>query len=286
MYRVGNLHIDILHERTNKMHIGMISDIHIDINKAYDIFSILRQILDEEKIDVLLIAGDISENSDQTIEFMQSLNKNTVAKCYFVPGNHDMWDIGGKYEKGDTNKVYQKYMESPYCLCGKKVALDKNWSVVGNIGWYDYSFGSPRYCLSDFEKMSLNGRTWGDHLNTKWGVSNQSLQIRMYNELEERLTEAKDKNVILVTHMLTHEYFKVQKVGEWEYFNAFLGSKSYKELCEKYHVAFSLMGHVHYRKSMEENKVKYICSCLGYENEWKSMDIYKEVKTSMYMIEV
>lgn len=268
------------------MRIGMISDIHIDINKNIDIFGELEAAVYKKDVDILLIAGDICENSDKTLEFIRRFNENEHIMTYFVPGNHDMWDIGGDFEKGDTNKVYEKYKSSPYCLSSHDLEINENWYAIGDIGWYDYSFGSPLFRFEEFESMSYEKRIWLDHVNADWGISNHELTQRMYTQLEQRLEKIKDKNIIMVTHMLTHPYFKVQRSGTWDYFNAFLGSRSFKYLCDKYRVKISLMGHVHYRKACIDNNTLYVCSCLNYYSEWKEKDIKKQVEDALYTIDV
>lgn len=266
--------------------IGMISDLHIDINEDYDIYGILKDVLLESMIDVLLIAGDICENCSRTLKFVENLNRETKTNVYFVPGNHDMWDTGGKYEKGDTNEVYKLYKESPFCLIDKKIEIADGIYVIGDLGWYDYSFGSEKFSFEEFEKMTLKERTWNDNFNARWGKSNTTLNNEMLEKLGKSLEELEGKEVIMVTHMLTNRYFTVQRAGEWEYFNAFLGSEKYTELCDKYKVKYSLMGHVHYRKIFLEKNTEYVCSCLNYYSEWKSDDAKAEVEKALFVLEI
>ena len=49
------------------MRIGLISDLHIDINKDYPIVELTAETAAEQMTDVLVIAGDISETQNQTL---------------------------------------------------------------------------------------------------------------------------------------------------------------------------------------------------------------------------
>lgn len=41
------------------------------------------------------------------------------------------------------------------------------------------------------------------------------------------------------------------------------------------------MGHVHFRKSLVENNITFLCPCLGYKREWRTADIYAEMNHAL-----
>ena len=41
------------------------------------------------------------------------------------------------------------------------------------------------------------------------------------------------------------------------------------------------MGHVHFRKSLVENNITFLCPCLGYKREWRTADIYSEMNHAL-----
>lgn len=273
------------------MRIGVISDIHVDINRDYDIYGALTEAVRGQGADLLVIAGDISENSDELLAFMDRLNTDGIPSR-FVPGNHDMWDVGGTYAGGDTWKVWEKYCASPWCLSGPDtkhdLELPGGWVLIGDIGWYDYSLASAKFTAEELSKKKFGGRTWMDSYKAHWGMTDRELDEKMRSMLEARISArtAEGKKIILVTHMLTHPYFKVLRPGMWEYFNAFLGSSAYAELCMKYGVKMSLMGHVHHRQELTDQGVRYICACLGYHSEWKTDDCRKETAEALKVFEI
>lgn len=268
------------------MKIGMISDLHIDINSEFPVINKLCDIVKSRQLDILLVAGDISENVRMTLDAVELLNKQSGAAVYFVPGNHDMWDTGGPEEKGDTDKVYAMYSASPCCLCGKAIKLNESWTLFGDIGWYDYSFGSDKFSREEFDKMHYENRTWQDHIKNKWTVDNISKNQEMLDRLTSLMRENPSEHKILVTHMLVHPAFTVSRPGQWEYFNAFLGSSAYYNLCKEFQVDYAQMGHVHYRKVVEEGDSVYVCACLNYASEWRSNDYIGEIQSALYVLDV
>ncbi|MDC7126578.1 MAG: metallophosphoesterase [Spirochaetales bacterium] len=265
------------------MRIGAISDIHIDINENYPLQDILSETINRNKLDLLLIAGDISNNYQVSIQFVEKLKSNSGVPVYFVPGNHDLWDLENKID--DTWKIYETFSEHPDCLCGKIIELD-DWSIIGNPGWYDYSKGNKTYNIEDFDKKTINRRVWQDSINVKWNKTDNEVHNIMLQNLEKQLLSCNGKNIITVTHMLTLPEFKVPESWQnWDYFNAFLGSKDYGELFKNFNVKYSIMGHVHFRKQLIKNKIDYRCVCLGYHKEWKNKDVYSEVQDALSIID-
>ena len=269
------------------MRIGMITDIHIDINVDSDIETNLYQVIEEKKIDCLIIGGDVSNHYHTTINTVNRIKKNAGIEVYFVPGNHDMWDEKGEFS--DSFTIYKKYEEHPFCLSSGAKILNDQWVVIGDVGWYDYSFGDSRYTLQEFEKMHAFERTWKDSEFVRWNKSNQEINEFFLQKLTTEMNKHKDKNLILVTHMVSKNEFTVNDGREiWKYFNAFLGSKQLGRLFEESKVKYALMGHVHFRADKKLNGVHYICPCLGYSTEWKSdpVNCLEEIRNSMFLVEI
>lgn len=267
------------------MKIGAISDIHLDVNEGYPVIEAICDRIRAEKLDCLLVAGDISNSCQTSMISLDRLSEEAGIPVWFVPGNHDMWDKEGEF--GDARKIYEKYASRRDCLCGKITELNEEWVVVGNIGWYDYSFGASDYSEEEFQKKEHNGRVWQDSIMVKWHQSDKEFHKKILQDLEEKMKACKGKKIIVVTHMVGVPEFKVPSDRpDWDYFNAFLGSKEYGELFEKYKVAYSIMGHVHYRKALIKNGVDYRCVCLNYHTEWQSGELATEVGDAMQVIEV
>ncbi|SHH96878.1 putative phosphoesterase [Sporobacter termitidis DSM 10068] len=265
------------------MKIGVISDIHVDRNKDFPVLERLAGKMAEKALDGLVIAGDISNNQRVTLDFIDRVTALSGRPVYFVPGNHDMWR--DEKNPAGTAELYERYRAHPACLIGKSVPLAGGWVLLGDIGWYDYSFGNKGYTQEEFERKSMLNRTWQDSVFIDWKQPDPQVHRRMLDRLEQQLADTAGKQRIAVTHMVTDGSFTVpESRAPWPYFNAFLGSGEYGALFESSGVRYSIMGHVHYRKRLEKNGVAYICSCLNYHTEWRGGDFERELDEALTVI--
>lgn len=268
------------------MRIGSLSDLHVDAN-AYmlqdgESFVILiGEEVQRRQLDLLLIAGDLSNDFRVGLTFLEELRATVSCPVLFVPGNHDYWSK----ENGETDtwKIYEAFREAPHSLLEQPVLLNEEWAIVGNSGWYDYSFGDPSFQKEDFEKMTFHERTWQDKKYVHWGRSNEEMHTFFLEKLLKDLQQVGHRQVILMTHVVTHPHFIVPTPHElFSYFNAFLGSAAYQEIYQQYPIQISIMGHVHYRQELLANGVHYICSCLGNAKEWRTTDVRKEIADALF----
>lgn len=274
------------------MRIGLISDLHIDINRDYPILKITAEAAEEKNVDVLVIAGDISESPEMTRSAMAQLQTLCSFPVYYVPGNHDMWNKNCP-ETG-TEAIYQAYREDTRCLSGKHVILEKDnerLALAGDIGWYDYSMAAPSYTKEQLDDMSISGRTWQDKLFNHWTENNeQQMQVSL-ERLRQQLEACGDLPVLMVTHMLPVRDFCVpEEKKDWGFFNAFLGSTALEELYRQYPVRYAVCGHVHYRSQVERDGIRHICPCLGYYSEWPLYGLGDDgaevhVRDALYILE-
>ena len=77
--------------------------------------------------DVLVIAGDISETQNQTLQAIERLQSLCEFPVYYVPGNHDMWNKN--CPECTTEEIDRIYREDLRCLSGKPVILEKDGSI-------------------------------------------------------------------------------------------------------------------------------------------------------------
>lgn len=254
--------------RRGEVKIAAISDLHLDINKDYPVLDVLKEEVEKENADYLIIAGDIYEDFRNVIGEMRMLENGASFRVLYVPGNHDLWSP--EPHKYKVDYIYSSFCDDERCLSGKYV-IDRDVAFIGDVGWYDHSFGNhERFSDEMFAKMYYMGRTWQDSIKNPWTRDNMKRCDMQLDALSCALDMVRGKKVVAVTHMLPIREFTVLDARpEWEYFNAFLGSEKLGELFENKSVSYSISGHVHYRKEIEKNGVHYICPCLGYKSEWK-----------------
>ena len=255
------------------MRIGILSDIHVDIDHPTPegVVEGLRSVIQKKAVDIMIIAGDIANDYRLTLNIMNSLEELSGVRCLFVPGNHDIWNE--KHPHKTAWEIYAALKKFRGNLCNGPAALANDWVVIGDIGWYDYSFGSREYGKAQFDRMQIDDRIWQDKINAAWEKPTIEMHHYFYQKLETQLQSNRDKKIILVTHVLPLIDFTVQPPDRmWGYLNAFLGSQQYGELALKYSVAYSICGHVHYRKQCTYQNSVFICNCLNYASQWAEND--------------
>jgi putative phosphoesterase len=295
------------------MRIGVISDLHVDLNSPLSgpdsIVHHLCRAVRPSNLELLIVAGDVSNRYDLTLETLDRIQEGIDCRCLFVPGNHDLWNdasaspprpFGERWKAWDS---YEALKAFPGNLCRGPVELPGGWTVIGEVGWYDYAFGHPRFSVEEFDRMRFGERLWQDKVNTLWDRSTQEMHALFHARLEGQLRStggplgaapggplgaAPGGRLILVTHAVSHRAFTVQPPSPlWEYLNAFLGSPEYGELAVRYGAVAAVCGHVHHREQTREGPTRFVCSCLGYATEWADpRDLAGEVERSLAVLEI
>lgn len=139
------------------MRIGAISDLHIDRHpklKSNVYLETLIKVVQHREIDLLLIAGDISNYFRDSYQFIKDLKTALHIPILFVPGNHDYW----KAEDGTTSQdIYDFYRTKPECLLDHPYVINDNWAIVGHTAWYDYSYADKKFEETRLKKGNIMG---------------------------------------------------------------------------------------------------------------------------------
>ena len=272
------------------MKIGILSDIHVDINYSDKdlVTPSICKYIKKHSLDMMIIAGDVASDFNLTLDSLRDIEDIGKVPCLYVPGNHDIWTEN--YPEKTSWEIYELLKSHSHNLANGPYELGNDWVVIGDLGWYDFSFGdSDKYSPSDFTKMKYEDRIWQDSIKAAWDRSTLEMHRYFLDKLEKQLIKYQYKKIILVTHVLPIVDFTVQPPSlMWEYMNAFLGSSEYGKLISRYpNIKFAVSGHVHYRKQKIIQGTEFICNCLGYRSEWyENDDADTEVKRSMITIEI
>lgn len=274
------------------MRIGTISDLHIDRNedmlkKGESFAQLVAEVLHEKKVDRLLMAGDISNHYLTTHTFIEEVSTLSGIPVHFVPGNHDYW--ARDHEVTDTKTIDAFFNEKPYSLAGSPVLLTDEWALVGSPGWYDYGYGNHTlYSIEQFDRKQYGFASWNDKHYVNWGESDQVVSQKMLNQLRQDLEAVGERKVIVMTHVATHPEFVMPLPHRvYDYANAFLGARSYESLYEEYHaIKYSIIGHVHMRKILQENECTFITACLGNHKHWKKFEVKNQLIKSLVTFDI
>ena len=127
------------------MKIGTISDLHIDRHPHLNpeiYLEKLCQVIKQRSIELLIIAGDISNDYRISYDFIQSIQELSGIPTYFVPGNHDLWS--DQADKTST-EILSFFRSKEECLIGNPIIINDRYAIVGHVGWYDYSYADRRF---------------------------------------------------------------------------------------------------------------------------------------------
>jgi len=173
--------------------IGFISDIHVDLNriKGEDLVTgLLARESHKRKLDILLVAGDLSSDYALTLKTIAALEAESGVRVLFVPGNHDIWNEN--YPGCKAWDSYNALLENPGNLARGPVSLAEGWTIVGDLGWYDFAYGDPSFSLAEFQKMKHGGRTWQDKIKSIWDRPTLDMHRLFLQRLEASLAKAAD----------------------------------------------------------------------------------------------
>ncbi|MBN1837176.1 MAG: metallophosphoesterase [Spirochaetales bacterium] len=289
------------------MRMGIISDLHVDLNEAAPgddrVLTGLLRVLKPLDLEILVVAGDVADDYRRTLRCLEAIEAGSGVRCLFVPGNHDLWNPSGAAVKDpaapapagpplppqwSARDSYEALTAFPGNLAGGSVELPGGWTVIGDTGWYDYGFGSREYSTEEFDRMRFEERLWWDKVNARWDLPTLEVNERFLAKLRGQLELAAGRKLVLVTHVVPIAELTVQPPkGIWGYLNAFLGSPRYGELALEYSVGYAVCGHVHYRRQIQRGQTRFICSCLGYAREWRNpREVEAELRESLAVVDL
>lgn len=271
------------------MRVGFISDLHVDRNFEVSIqqyLNILVQTMIEQKLEMLVIGGDISNHYSTTIGFVEELQKQAEIPVYFIPGNHDFWEEQDATK--DTRGIYQLYKEHPQSLIEHPLQLNEKYTLVGHPGWYNHAvYDQKQFTPAEIERGKFRWTYWQDKLRLDWEMSDQEVSRHFSNIIEKDLEKVTTNHIILQTHVVTiPEYTMPMPHRVFDFFNAYIATNDLKNIHKKYPITHQFMGHVHFREKIIKDETNFITNSLGYRREWWSKDLYKEIQRSLVILDL
>lgn len=267
------------------MKIAVLSDIHEGINRKKtekSIMDILKQWINRNSPDVFIISGDMTAGAKKSLERLNELQQVCAnTKILFVHGNHDVYHE-------DSNEAYDILLKFNGNLGNGPVELEDDWVVIGDGGWYDYTFGIPKVKEEEFVVGKYGNFTWPDKTFAHWQYSDKEMTAQYLKKLENWLQQYVDKKIILVTHFVPFKKFiQVKNDVSWDFFNAMMGSMHFGKLAKKYQIKKYIFGHIHVRYHEIYEGIEVICNPLGYyPHEWNNLNAEKEITSTVKIIEL
>ncbi len=290
----------------SSMRIGLISDIHLDYNVIADFTAAFARICGEQRLDYLIFAGDTSDSPQKSLAFYSRLQSLVPTKIRAIAGNHEQYCYGepGAGERAfDYAAACRKRYED--LLCDERFSLTRNpvltkhWAVVGDTGWYDYTFDPawPAVNLGRLARFERRGGVRGAWRSLCAGRPDGALDVARTEQslrlLEDQLRAVsespahKNKRLCAVTHMLpTKQLSRYKNLPLRIRHLNYLGSERFSALYEKYGVTLSVSGHSHMRGEILLRGVRYVNVSLGLFFEWKQpLHPVREILRTMVVLE-
>ncbi|MGM9982082.1 MAG: metallophosphoesterase [Limosilactobacillus sp.] len=277
--------------------IAISSDNHLDVNQVDPAAALAMQAqyLQDHSVQYYFYAGDLFNDFTQTRQYMTDLQHRLADRVhvYYIAGNHDL------LQHASYDQI--EHLSAPGYLHRHYVDLPgTNWRMIGNNGWYDYSF-------STYRDDSIAVRQWK---RVYWLDSEIEQpgddQERMNNVLSQvtaQLAAAKDagKRVLFLTHFAPrHELLAPRPAGVntprrerfYQMITAMMGSDRLGDLLESTgNVKYAFYGHLHgIHPPLEHNGVTYLNQAVGVRNkrinEWQQDDFTAQWQSSLRILDL
>ncbi len=277
--------------------IAISSDNHLDVNQVDPAAALAMQAqyLQDHSVQYYFYAGDLFNDFTQTRQYMTDLQHRLADRVhvYYIAGNHDL------FQHASYDQI--EHLSAPGYLHRHYVDLPgTNWRMIGNNGWYDYSF-------STYRDDSIAVRQWK---RVYWLDSEIEQpgddQERMNNVLSQvtaQLAAAKDagKRVLFLTHFAPrHELLAPRPAGVntprrerfYQMITAMMGSDRLGDLLESTgNVKYAFYGHLHgIHPPLEHNGVTYLNQAVGVRNkrinEWQQDDFTAQWQSSLRILDL
>ncbi|PAY33895.1 metallophosphoesterase [Ligilactobacillus salivarius] len=263
--------------------------------KPDEIVSLQANYLNEQNVEYYLFAGDMFNDFQKTKNYLEKLNTLITGKVYFIAGNHDMLK-NITFTELENNNISDFYLHNAYIDIP-----NTDWRIIGNNGWYDYSF-SPT--LTEDEIKRWKNTYWIDAGINQPISDNEREQLALQQSKQQfDLAKQAKKKVIFVTHFVPNSKALWSKpatlksdneIRIFEMVNALLGSRHLGKLIQDYpEIKYVFYGHVHgWHEPFQIAGTSYLNQAVGVRkkkrkyHEWQKDTFMDQWKYRMNIINI
>lgn len=279
------------------MKIAISSDHHLDVNRV-DVYQALQfqaSWLIDHHVDKYFFAGDLFNDFQRTRDYFARLRLllGTRTTAYFIAGNHDMLKHA-PYQLvehcPDPGYLHQHFVDLP----------GTQWRVIGNNGWYDYSFST--YADQPQRVAQWKNAYWLDSAIDQ-PVDDQQRMATVLHQVANQLRAAQQvgKQVIFLTHFVPRADLLAPRPSFvtsprqqyfYQMFRAMMGSARLGALLERSGVVKKVFyGHLHgLHPAISHHGVTYYNQAVGVRNkrsnEWQADDFFDQWQQTVKIMEL
>lgn len=279
-----------------KIQIAISSDNHLDVNQVdpQKALQIQADWLNQHHVDYYLYAGDLFNDFEKSQEYfakLQSLLPHT--QLYYIMGNHDM-----------LNHVMFDQIEhptSPLYIHNRHIDLPhSDWRIIGNNGWYDYSFSKYH---NQPQKVHDWKRVYWLDSSIDQPMTDQKRMDQALNQVQKelQLAQCDNKKVIFLTHFAPRHELLAPKPAAvntpraekfYQMINAMMGSDALGNLLElSPNVRYVFYGHLHgIHPPLIRGQLTYYNQAVGVHrkrhNEWQRASFKEQWLTTLRIMNI
>ncbi|PCJ39424.1 MAG: metallophosphoesterase [Moraxellaceae bacterium] len=234
------------------MRVFAVSDVHVDYEENETWIYLISKT--EYKDDVLILAGDISDNLKLLCRCFDHLVK-CFKKVLFVPGNHDLWVF-----RNEIDCSLEKFHVVNELASQLGISTDTyqegGVSIVPLLGWYDFSFGAPCAQIKS---------SWMDFTACKWpaGYDERYLTQFFTGKNKDRL-DVENDTVISFSHFLPRIDVMPSYIPKrFRYIYPVLGSTLIEKQVRALNSDIHIYGHSHVNRRVRLDGTTYINNAFG-----------------------
>jgi len=260
------------------MRILALSDVHVDYEENRKLLARISSA--DHQRDVLLLAGDVTDNLDLLERTLEALRRK-FGRLFFVPGNHELWDRKRKYR--DAIATFEHILER--CV---DLGVDTEPRLVGGVrivplfSWYTRPEDGSDSLFMDKASEDLSRTAWADDHFVRWPdfENGGGAATHFLDRNETRLRTDDDIPAISFSHFLPRRDLMRRTAAEVEvegpgipdshpYFNfsRVAGTDGLERQIRKLRPAVHVYGHQHRNRWREIDGILYVSNCLGYPRE-------------------
>ncbi len=307
-------------EEGRSLRLALVSDLHVDISQRnWELVPQLAELLKIIDPEAFIICGDISPELGDVEYALDCFSSLSCVKM-FVPGNQDIWVLSESMQE-QGHDSYEKYFFHLPRLCRRNgfVPLWMEPQVIrgigfaGSIGWYDFTFREDRHpedgrpgpaaaAPDDAENHvwnDLRWACWNDLASMMEGglgpFRRPDVEVardfiaRLEQDLQtlERIPGV-EEIVVALHHPPFPQLLEGTVAARLGEYCSFLGSQDMgKMLLLHNRVTTVLCGHLHERRDITVDRLRLICSPVGYlaEDRRRNLAIAESALTVFHLLE-
>ena len=288
------------------MRILLTADLHFNHPRSRPLAAEVIEKINNTGGDVLVVIGDTAVADGDSLEQCLSLFRFAGPKL-FITGNHELWT-----NRPDSYAIFRDELPGRVRGMGWRwledepyVSPNRQFAIVGSIGWYDYSFAQPNLGIPRrfyeakispgaaarlTEHAHLLDKTddipphameifarWNDGRNVRLHRSDEQFLVELLHRLCAQLDALKGiPTIVAATHHLPFaELLPPPHSFQWDFAKAYLGSGAIGDLLSRYEAVRHLFcGHSHYPAAAEIGGIRATNIGSGYRfKTFKTLDL-------------